>query len=57
MYLASLLVITAVVLMVLYWAGFLLWAWRSGQFDGIQEIRWRPIDDELNTEREHHGER
>ncbi len=57
MYPASLLVITAVALMVFYWAGFLLWAWRSGQFDGIQEIRWRPIDDELITERDGRGER
>ncbi len=57
MYPASLLVITAVVLMVFYWAGFLLWAWRSGQFDGTQEVRRRPIDDEPVTERGHHGQR
>ena len=57
MYLASLLVITAVGLMVFYWAGFLLWAWRSGQFDATQEMRWRPIDDEPIAERGHHGQR
>jgi nitrogen fixation-related uncharacterized protein len=57
MYLASFLVITAVALMLFYWVGFLLWAWRSGQFDVTQEMRWRPIDDEPIAERGHHGQR
>ena len=54
MYPASLLIITAVSLMVLYWIGFLLWAWRAGQFEDIQALRRLPLEDDRLTEQEHY---
>ncbi len=49
MYPATLLVIAAVALMFLFWAGFLLWALRSGQFEEDQELRRLPLEDENHT--------
>ena len=53
---ASLIVIVSVALMVLVWAGFLVWAFRSGQFKGIQELRRRPLEDDTPLEQERHGQ-
>jgi nitrogen fixation-related uncharacterized protein len=55
MYLASFIVVAAVGLTLLVWAGFMLWGFRSGQFKGMDELRRRPLDDEIPTQREDHG--
>ncbi len=56
MYLASLVVIVSVSLMVLLWAGFLVWAFHTGQLKDvhIQELRRRPLEDHMPTEQKHH---
>ena len=54
MYLASLVVIVSVALMVLLWAGFLVWAFRSCQFKDIQELSRRPLEDDMPLEQKHH---
>ncbi len=53
MYPASLIVIASVLLMVLLWAGFLVWAFRTGQLKDIQELRRRPLEDDTPAEQEH----
>ena len=55
MYQASLIVIASVALMVVVWVGFLVWAFRSGQFKGIQQLRRFPLEDETSLEEERHG--
>ena len=52
MYPASIIVIVTVALMLMLWAGFLVWALRSGQLDDIQELRWLPMDDDPLAEQE-----
>ncbi|MDP7640211.1 MAG: cbb3-type cytochrome oxidase assembly protein CcoS [Candidatus Hydrogenedentes bacterium] len=57
MYPATFLVIAAVALMFSFWVGFLLWAWRSGQFYDQHELRRLPLEDDLppNMEHQRHG--
>ncbi len=50
MYPASLIDIVSVALMVLVWVGFLVWAFRSGQFKGINDLRRLPLDDDAPQE-------
>ena len=57
MYPASIIIITAVALMVLFWAAFLVWAWRSGQFEDLQELRRLPLEDEPPAEQEGYEKR
>ncbi len=52
MYGASLIVIASVALMVLLWMGFLVWAFRSGQLKGVQQLRRLPLEDETPLEKE-----
>ncbi len=47
MYPASLIVVAAVSSMVLFWAVFMVWAIRSGQFKGMDELRRQPLEDEI----------
>ena len=56
MYLASLIVVVSVGLMVLLWAGFMVWGFRSGQFQETQRLRRMPLDDETPEEQEPRGE-
>lgn len=46
MYEASIIVVAAVALMVLFWAIFMVWVMRSGQLRETSELRRRPLDDE-----------
>ncbi|MDP6072732.1 MAG: cbb3-type cytochrome oxidase assembly protein [SAR202 cluster bacterium] len=57
MYPATFLVIAAVALMFSFWVGFLLWAWRSGQFDDQRKLQLLPLEDDLQPDLEHepHG--
>ena len=50
MYLASLIVVISVGLMVLLWAGFMVWGFRSGQFQGMDRLRRLPLDDDAPEE-------
>ena len=43
MYEASLIVVAAVALMVLFWAIFMVWVMRSGQLTETSELRRRPL--------------
>jgi len=54
MYPASLVVVVSVALMVLLWAGFLVWAFRTGQLKDVQKLRRRPLEDDTPLEQEHH---
>lgn len=45
MYLASFIVVISVALMLLLWAGFMVWGFRSGQFKGTDRLRRLPLDD------------
>lgn len=47
LYPATVLVGALVLLMVVLWAGFLVWGFRSGQFRGGEEMRRLPLDDDL----------
>ena len=53
---ASLIVIASVALIVLVWAGFLVWAFRSGQLRGIQQLRRFPLEDDMPLEDDRHGQ-
>jgi hypothetical protein len=46
MYEASLIVVAAVALMVLFWAIFMVWVMRSGQLTETNELSRRPLEDE-----------
>ena len=46
MYQASILVVAAVALMVLFWAIFMVWVMRSGQLKRSDELRRLPLEDD-----------
>ncbi|MBI4199869.1 MAG: hypothetical protein HY535_05310 [Chloroflexi bacterium] len=57
MYPATWIVILSVAAVLLVWAGFLVWAFRSGQLKGVSELRRRPLeDDSPEGEKERHGQ-
>ena len=57
MYEANLLIIGAVVMMVALWAGFMVWAARSGQFKDTDRTRLSPFHDDEPLEGEGGDER
>ena len=56
MYSASLIVVVSVGLIVLLWAGFMVWGFRSGQFKGMDRVRRMPLDDDAPQERQRERE-
>ena len=50
MYPASLLVIAAVALIVVFWAAFVVWAIRSGQLRRMDDMRCFPLDDAMSDQ-------
>jgi nitrogen fixation-related uncharacterized protein len=62
MYPSTLIVLGSVAAMVISWVAVMLWAHRSGQIGEDQELRRRPLDDDMpiptqrNGETQHNGQ-